>query len=159
MLLIKDIMNKNPVTIHYNSTLREAISLINASKVSDLMVLDDDNQFKGVVSEGDLIRYTLPSYDDIMLSSIHTREHAGDLFFESGRKNANESIIPLIIEYPIILHPNEQLFSAAIVMVSKQIRILPIVSRTHLMGTVSRSELCQAVLLKQQTSRKPMKKE
>lgn len=148
MLLVRDVMNKSPVTIQQSATIREAILLIVSSKVSDLMVLDAQQQFKGVLSEGDLIRYTLPNYDDIILSSVRTREQAGELFFEAGKKNVDEPIVPLIIEFPITLHPDEQLFSAATVMVTKQIRILPVVSRTHLMGTLSRGELCQSVLLK-----------
>ncbi len=146
MLVVKDVMNKTPVTISLKGSLRDAISLMVSSRVTDLMVVDEEGHFKGVISEGDLIRYTLPNYDDIILSTVRTREQAGELFFEAGKKNVDASIIPLIIEHPIVLHPEEQLFSAATVMVSKQIHILPIVNRTRLLGTVSRGELCQAVL-------------
>lgn len=146
MLLVKDVMNKAPVTISYGATIREAISLIVAAKVSDLMVLDNHQQFKGVISVGDLIRYILPNYDDVILSTMRTREQAGELFFQSGREKVNDSFSSLMIANAITLHADEQLFSAAIIMAVKQIHILPVVNRMSLIGTLSRGELCQALL-------------
>ncbi len=146
MLLVKDVMNKSPVTIRHDATLREAATLIATNKVSDLMVLDSHDNFKGVISVGDLIRYMLPNYDDVILSTVHTREQAGELFFQSGKERVNEHFAPLIIDDPIMLHPDEQLFSAAIIMAVKQIHTLPIVHRSHLLGTISRGELCLAIL-------------
>jgi CBS domain-containing protein len=146
MLLVKDVMNKSPITIYHDATLREAAILFVTNKISDLMVLDNHNNFKGVVSVGDLIRYMLPNYDDVILSTVHTREQAGELFFQSGRERMNESFAPLIIDDPIMLSPDEQLFSAAIIMAVKQIHTLPIVHRAHLLGTLSRGELCLAIL-------------
>lgn len=146
MLLVKDVMNKTPVTIAYDATIREAVTLIVNGKVSDLMVLDNHQQFKGVISVGDLIRYILPNYDDVILSTVRTREQAGELFFQSGKERVGEPFAPLMISNAITLDPDEQLFSAAIIMAVKQIHILPVVHRTHLIGTLSRGELCQAIL-------------
>ena len=146
MLLIKDVMNKSPVTIRHDATLREAATLIATNKVSDLMVLDNHDNFKGVVSVGDLIRYMLPNYDDVILSTVRTLEQAGELFFQSGKERVEEPFTPLIIDNPIMLQPDEQLFSAAIIMAVKQIHTLPIVHRAHLLGTLSRGELCLAIL-------------
>ncbi len=146
MLLVKDVMNKTPVTISYGATIREAISLFVSAKVSDLMVLDNHQQFKGVISVGDLIRYILPNYDDVILSTMRTREQAGELFFQSGREKIGEPFSALMISNAITLQAEEQLFSAAIIMAVKQIHILPVVNRMSLIGTLSRGELCQALL-------------
>jgi CBS domain-containing protein len=146
MLLVKDVMNKSPVTIHHDATLREAAILVATHKVSDLMVLDNHNNFKGVVSVGDLIRYMLPNYDDVILSTVRTLEQAGELFFQSGKERVEEPFAPLIVENPILLQPDEQLFSAAIIMAVKQIHTLPVVNRAQLLGTISRGELCLALL-------------
>lgn len=146
MLLVKDVMNKSPVTIRHDATLREAAILVATNKVSDLMVLDNHDNFKGVVSVGDLIRYMLPNYDDVILSTVRTLEQAGEFFVQSGKERVEESFATLIVENPILLQPDEQLFFAAIIMADKQIHTLPIVQRAHLLGTLSRSELCLAVL-------------
>lgn len=146
MLLIKDIMNKSPVAIRYNATLREAAILFATQKISDLMVLDNHDKFKGVISVGDFIRYLLPNYDDVIPDAIRTREQAGNFFLQAGKARADDSFTPLIIGNAVTLHSDEQLFSAAIIMATKQIHTLPVVQRAQLLGTVSRGELCLALL-------------
>ena len=61
---IRDIMTIYPVYIRIGADMRRAAEMISISEVSDLMVIDHDNTFIGVLSEGDLIRTILPGFDD-----------------------------------------------------------------------------------------------
>lgn len=56
---VRDIMTIYPVYIRAGADTRRAAEIISISEVSDLMVIDHDNIFIGVLSEGDLIRASL----------------------------------------------------------------------------------------------------
>ena len=82
---IGDVMNKKPTPIVDTSTLRQAASLVSDLQVSDLMVVDDDGMFIGVLSEGDLIRSALPGYDDLMRDGTSLKG-AWKVFLEKGHR-------------------------------------------------------------------------
>lgn len=125
--------------------MRRAAEIISISEVSDLMVIDHDNTFIGVLSEGDLIRTILPSFDEV-LHAGGTLKDAFAFFVQKGHDLVNRPIDPLIIQNPITLKTTDDIAQAAIVMVEKQIRRLPVVDDGKLMGTVSRADICRAVI-------------
>lgn len=142
---VRDIMTIYPVYIRVGADMRRAAEIISISEVSDLMVIDHDNMFIGVLSEGDLIRAILPSFDDV-LQAGGTLNDAFKFFVQKGRDLANRPIDPLIIHSAITLRTTDDIAQAAIVMIEKQIRRLPVVDGGKLMGTVSRSDICRAVV-------------
>ena len=56
------------------------------------------------------------------------------------------SIKRLIIADPITVHPDDPLLKAAAVMTSRMIRRLPVVHEGRFIGTVSRADICWALL-------------
>lgn len=142
-MLIGDIMNVNATRIRVTATMRQAAELVSQSQSSDLMVVDGDNNFVGVLSEGDLIRAVLPKYDELVKGGV---TNPVNLFVERGHENAEASIGPLVIRSPIMLSPADPVLKAASTMVSKQIRRLPVVEKGKLVGTVSRADICRAIL-------------
>lgn len=142
-MLIGDIMNVNATRIRVTATMRQAAELVSQSQSSDLMVVDGDNNFVGVLSEGDLIRAVLPKYDELVKGAVG---NPVNLFLERGHERADASIDPLVIRSPIMLSPSDPVLKAASTMVSKQIRRLPVVEKGKLVGTVSRADICRAIL-------------
>ena len=69
-MLIREIMNHNSITIPHDSSLKDAAKIVSETQSSDLMVVSDDGDFIGVLSEGDLIRVVLPKFDEIMKSLV-----------------------------------------------------------------------------------------
>jgi CBS domain-containing protein len=51
-----------------------------------------------------------------------------------------------VIKNAIVVKPSDDLLTAAGIMVKKQIRRLPVVDNGQLVGTVSRTDVCRAVL-------------
>lgn len=142
---IDDIMNRKVASIRVGSSMREAARLVRETQVSDLMVVDAEGGFVGVLSEGDLIRSVMPHYDELV-GGGSAPTGALDLFREKGRRMRNATIDDLIIRNPITLAPSDDALRAAATMVSKQIRRLPVVERGKLVGTVCRGDICAAVL-------------
>ena len=144
-MLVRDIMTIYPVYIRSDSDMRRAAEIISISEVSDLMVIDHENRFLGVLSEGDLLRAVLPSFDEVIQAG-GTLNDAFQFFVQKGQDLANRPIEPLIIRSAISLKPIDEVAQAAAVMVEKQIRRLPVVEEGKLLGTLSRADICRAVI-------------
>jgi predicted transcriptional regulator len=142
---IKDVMRIPAVQIHKDSDIHHAAEVVAWSGVSDLMVVDDDGKFIGVLSEGDILRTILPDIDEI-LDEGGTLDDAFRIFMEKGEQLAGMPLAPLIIRDPIVLDPENHIAQAATILVQKKIRLLPVVKEGVLVGTVSRADVCRAVV-------------
>ena len=142
---IGEVMNRKPATIDNRAMFCDAARRVSETQVSDLMVVDAKGALVGVMSEGDLIRATLPNYDELMRDGTSIGG-AWKVFLEKGKEMASRGIESVIIKAPLTFGPNDDLIKAASAMVNKQIRVLPVVENGLLVGTISRGDLCKAVL-------------
>ena len=142
---IKDVMRVRTARIRQDSDIHHAAEIVALSGVSDLMVVDDEDKFIGVLSEGDILRTALPDIDEI-LDEGGTLEDAFQIFLDKGKQLAELPIAPLIIREPIVLDPENHVAQAATILVDKQIRLLPVVQDSKLVGTISRADVCRAVV-------------
>ena len=141
---IRDIMNINATRIQVGTTLRHAAEQFIFTGASDLVAVDAEGNFVGVLSEGDVMRAALPQLTEV-LEAGGSLSDAYDLFQEKGRTLADQPIDTYIIRNPITLSPNDDVQKAATIMATKQIRRLPVVESGRLAGTVSRADVCRAV--------------
>ncbi|MEP7358963.1 MAG: CBS domain-containing protein, partial [Anaerolineales bacterium] len=144
-LRVKGLMDTRVPRIRSDSNLQHAVEIVALSGVSDLMVVDGDGGFVGVLSEGDILRAALPDFDEI-LEEGGTLQDAYQVFVRKGSELSHKPIAPLIIRQPITVHPDDHVAKAAAVLIGKQIRRLPVVKDGRLMGTVSRANICEAVV-------------
>jgi CBS domain-containing protein len=145
-IYVKDFMTVRTARIRHNSNIHHAAEMVALSGVSDLMVVDDGDNFKGVLSEGDILRTALPNIDEI-LEEGGSLDEAFDIFVRKGHELSELSIVPLIIEEPIKVSPDDHVAKAATVLLDRQIRLLPVVDNEgKLVGTVSRSDVCRAIV-------------
>lgn len=145
-LTIKDIINPNFVTISAHLKFSQAAQLASSNQISDLMVVDEQQNFVGVVSEGDLIRAVLPDVEELVQSANGNLSKAFANFLLLGKKHADETVERLIIREPITLSLDDELLKAAIVMATLKIGRLPVVENGKLVATVSRADICLALL-------------
>jgi CBS domain-containing protein len=144
-VLIRDVMTIYPVYINIRSTIHRAGEIISIAEVSDLMVVDDEKTFVGVLSEGDMLRAVLPNFDEV-LEAGGTLADAFAFFVRKGHELARRPIAPHVITDPITMKPTDEAATAATIMTEKQIRRLPVVEAGRLVGTVSRADICRAVI-------------
>jgi CBS domain-containing protein len=124
--------------------VRRAAEVVCVSEVGSLMVIDADGAFVGT-SEEDLVRALLPGFDDVTAAGGALAD-AFRLFLERGRELADRIIDPLVVRDPVTVRPSDGLARAAVVMVDRAIRRLPVVENGSLVGTLSRADLCRAVI-------------
>jgi CBS domain-containing protein len=109
------------------------------------MVLDHDGRFVGSLSEESLVRAMLPGFDDVTAGG-GTLADAFRIFLERGRALADRVIDPLVVRDAATVRSSDELARAAIVMIDRGIRRRPVVDDGALVGTLSRADLCRAVI-------------
>ena len=62
---IREVMNHNITSVHLGTTMREAAEILSHSWASELMVLDHNDEFVGVLAEGD-IGFILPAHGHVL---------------------------------------------------------------------------------------------
>jgi CBS domain-containing protein len=138
-------MNINAIRILSRSTMAQAAELAAMSNASGLFVVDEEDNFIGVLSEGDMMKATLPEMSEVMAVGRNLRE-TYNIFSEKGVRLGSEPIVNHLIPDPITLDPEDPLLKAATTMAVKRMRRLPVVKNGKLVGTVSRGDICKAVL-------------
>lgn len=142
---ISDVMNRRSARVATDASMSLAAELLTLTQASDLMVVEPDGRYVGVLSEGDLLRALVPDFEGLLEAGA-SLEQAFQIFLESGRRYSDQPIGRLIIRKSITLAPEDELLRAATVMVTKQIRRLPVVDDGQLVGTVSRADICWGLL-------------
>lgn len=144
-ILIADVMTKQPLSLAPSASMADAAKMLAESGASDLMVVDDSGVLAGVLDEGDLIRAVLPDIDEIR-SAGGSVEDGLAAFARKGQELASRSVAPYVVREPLTVGPTDHAGTAAVLMVERQVRRLPVVEDGRLVGTVSRGEVCRAVL-------------
>ena len=55
-IVVRDLMRKNPYTVAESASTQDTARIMNDKKVSSLVILDEDNNPVGLVTERDLVR-------------------------------------------------------------------------------------------------------
>ncbi len=142
---VREIMSINAVRIFSGATMAEAAELAAMSNASGLFVVDEENNFIGVLSEGDMMAMVLPEMSEVMERGGNFRD-SYNILAEKGVRLANEAIDTHLIADPLTLDPNDEILKAASTMAMKKMRRLPVVKNGKLVGMVSRGDICKAVL-------------
>jgi CBS domain-containing protein len=144
-VLVSEVMTAFPAYIRLGASIRRAAEILSLSEVGQLMVLDHDGTFIGTLSEETLVRAMLPGFDAVT-GAGGTLADAFRLFLEQGRALADRVIDPLVVRDAATVRPTDELARAAIVITERGIRRLPVVDDGVLVGTLSRADLCRAVI-------------
>ena len=144
-LRVEDAMVTRTIRIQHDANMYKAAEVVALSRVSDLMVVGEDEKFIGVLSEGDILRAALPNTDEIVAEG-GSLDTAFGIFLKKGKNLSELPILPFVITEPIVLDPHDHVAKATTVMIDLNIRLLPVVKNGKLVGTISRADICQAVV-------------
>jgi CBS domain-containing protein len=145
-MLLQEAMSPPPIRLAPDSSMLDAVQVLTGSQESYVMVADERDVLVGVLSEGDLIRVMLPDMDEIHAAGGSVAD-AISAFMRKAGELASQPIAPYMITDPLTVSPKDHVALAAVIMIERQIRRLPVVDENRrLVGTVSRSDLCSAAL-------------
>jgi len=121
--LVQDVMTRNPKVLRASSTVMDAACTMRDFKIGDVIVVDDTNMVRGIVTDRDLVVKAVASGSDPSKTSI-------------------ESICTKDIT---VLKPTQTTEDAVKIMREKAIRRLPVVEGDNLVGIVSLGDLAKRI--------------
>ncbi len=124
---VKDILavkGSRVITIHQDSTVLDAITLIFANKVGSLLVVDEHNHIKGILAPNDILR------------SVH-----------SDLENIRDAKVSQFMSKELIVANNDDKIDyIQAIMTENRIRHIPIIEKGQLLGLVSIGDVVKAQL-------------
>lgn len=135
---IRDIMNRDVVTINAAGTIHEAMMLMEENRVSTLPVVDNEDNCVGILSTSDLVEMTRDVDDD-----VYELDHADPtsqrfLVEKLIHSMGSESVQSFMSEAVTTVDADATLITAARKMLRNQIHHLPVVdSNGKLVGIIS----------------------
>ncbi len=118
---VRDVMTKSPVMIREQDSVKKAADLMKDSDIGSLVVMDEDDELTGIVTEMDIVKKVVAenissdevTVKDIMSSPVHTIE---------GKK---------------------YILDAAESMAEKNIRRLPVMEKGKMIGLITENEILE----------------
>lgn len=127
------VMTSNPTWISNNASIKEAIDLINVSKLSHLLVRDNETLI-GVISRNDLLE---KFYE---LSSLSSGKMYNNLELN------NTKIETLIKQAPITVKKKSSCYEAMSLMITNKIHCIPVLNdEGEAIGIVTPSDIMYAL--------------
>ena len=122
-------MIRNVITLQANATVYEAVKLLNKHKIGCLVVLNDNGQIAGIVTERDLLERVL----------------------ESCRNPKQTRVTEIMTRNVITGTPNMDVFEATRMMFKLKVKKLPITENNRLVGIVTLTDIARATSIDQRT--------
>lgn len=148
-MLVRDVMNRKPVTVQAKSKVGEAALLLRENRISGMPVLDGE-RLVGVVSESDLLRllsveeeegglwlpspfevFELPFRDLMKWERMHS----------AIDEIPKTSVVSVMSKSLHEIGPEDSIERAAAIMTDNRINRLPVVENGRLVGIVTRGDI------------------
>ncbi len=153
MILVKDIMTPNPVTVRVDSPIREAAGLLRKYHIGGLPVMDGD-RVAGIVTETDIISLLnvgdfssdlwLPSPLEVI--EVPIREFINWEKTKRALTDISDMKVRRIMSGPAItIDEDSDIADAASLMLRERIARLPVLRDGKLIGIVTRADLVRGI--------------
>jgi acetoin utilization protein AcuB len=129
----RDVMTKNPQTIHPNDTLQSALARMEACNSRHLPVVDDTGKLVGIVSDRDC-RLALNSPTSLRYT------------WQDEEVTNRTSVMAMMTPAPITIEQDAPIQRAAEVMLTNHISALPVCEGEKLVGIVTSSDLLRQLI-------------
>ncbi len=123
---LRDYMLPNPVKVHAEDNVMDAMKVIIDNKISGVCVVDADANLVGILSELDCLR--------AVLGAVYNQSNIGVVRDHMSTDNL------------IVAHPNEDIVDVAQDMLLKSKRRRPVVENGKLIGQITCRQLLSAVM-------------
>lgn len=142
---VAEVMTKNPVTIRYDNTLKDALERMEQVGCRHLPVMSAEQHLIGIVSDRDCRL--------AMVSPQVMRQRWQD---EEVTNQTN--IAAIMTPAPVIVEPDMSVYKATRLMLNNNISALPVMRGETLVGIITTSDLLVAFIRKEDRARQTMGK-
>ncbi|MGE4558767.1 MAG: CBS domain-containing protein [Desulfobulbus sp.] len=149
MLKARDIMTKDVVTVHPQTTVRALAALLLERKISGVPVVDEAGKVLGVVTESDLIfqnkKVHLPTAVAILDAFVFL-ESPGKMEKEL-KKIAGAKVGDICSQQLVTVGPETELEELATLMAESKVHTLPVLDENRLVGIIGKSDIIRTIAL------------
>jgi len=125
-LELRDVMIRQPITVSPNITVFEAAQIIMENKITGVIVVDDDKNLVGILSELDCLRVTLAgAYNDDEFSTALVRD--------------------VMTEKVAVQNPNDDIVDVATSMLEHKQRRRPVVEDGKVVGQITCRQILKVI--------------
>jgi len=144
-LLVTDLMKTEIVKITPVTPLVHIVEIMFKEGIDTLPIVDEDQNFLGIVSGYNILRVAIPDYVD-NLESISFLESSEPLY--ALFKNRNEILAKDIMSKTVVQVSAETMaIEAAFLMVRNRVRTVYIIENAKLLGILTRRDLISRILV------------
>lgn len=141
---VADVMTRDPIVVHPETSLHDAIKLLAEKRISGLPVVDDVGKLIGTISETDLMwqetGVTPPAYIMFLDSVIFLKNPAQ--YERDLHKALGQTVGEVMSKDPIAVAPDKPLRDAAQLMHDRKIQRLPVVNASgQVIGILTRGDI------------------
>ena len=117
-MIVQDIMNRNVLTTAPDSTVQEAVELMNKSGVGSVIVVEEEKGMRGILTERDVMK-----------------------LIEKGKDPKKTLVKEIMTSDVYFVKPEDDIIDAAELMISKQIKKLPVIKSGVLVGILTATDI------------------
>ncbi len=138
MLLVKDVMSTNLITLTPSDSLKTAREIMQKARIRHLLVQSEQGHFIGVLSQRDVLKATVSFFADV-------------LPIERNQIEAGIPVSEVMVTEVLTVPPDMPLSQAAELLLAHKFGCLPVLERGRLRGILTESDfvrLCLAFLVR-----------
>jgi CBS domain-containing protein len=148
MLKAKDIMTKDVITVHRETTVMELATLFSKSRISSAPVISDAGELLGMVSETDLVEQDkslhIPTVVSIFDWVIYLES---DKRFEKElQKMTAQTVGEIFTEQLFSVSPEAPVSEVADIMSREKVHAVPVVDAGRVIGIIGRIDLIRTMI-------------
>lgn len=145
-IIIKEVMNKEPIFIHESRNLEEVVEIMLEHKINGIPVVDAEQHVVGIITQGDLLLkatrsplFRLWPYGSYTVTEELMSEY---------KKIIGTIVSEVMTREPICIHENELVSKAAEILYDNGIKQLPVIHEEVLVGMITRSDIIKYIFKK-----------
>ncbi len=142
-LVVRDIMDANPLSLQPDQTLADAVRLLLVSGLDAVPVVDPSDIVVGLLSHRELLKHLVPAY-------VHRVTSGGSQIPRMGAKAAVDPRVSLVREVMarnvLCVSEDQSVADVAHLLATKDVGRVPVVRDGVLRGMLTRSDIVRKVL-------------
>ena len=145
---IGDIMERDAYTCRYDQNLGEVVALFNELGTSGLVVIDEDRQVVGFISDGDIMKAVAAQKTRSIFGGGYSNMvlYDNESFEEKARALKRRNVMELATKKVLCVLPDQSIGSVADILGKRKYKKIPVVDEQGvLVGVVRRATITRYI--------------